>query len=164
MSWQDSQDYAESLGPMGKEPLREAIDRMTVIEWVSQLAPWDVFMTYTWARPHVSVASASKSTELFHRKFARGLPAIYFVEGNKLRDDGGHHVHALLASNGGLFRRGLKDRWEEKHGFAMPKPIDSIGGVAGYCSKLMPYVTKSGMKGGLWWNVVNCGQVQGRLL
>lgn len=152
-SWEICQDFAESVAPFGS-PDRAVLDKDTINKWVEHLASWDMFFTGTFAREGVSVASASKSFELFCRKFLRQRPAIYFIEGNPTRGDGGHHVHALVESCG-CRREGIWELWFQKHGFARVLPITAIGGVAGYCAKLAPYVTKSQVKGGLWWNVLN---------
>ena len=159
--WEILQGHAESIGPFGSEE-RSAFDRLTINKWVEEIAPWDAFFTATFAREGVSVASAAKSFELFCRKFLRQRPVIYFVEDNPTRDDGGHHVHALVDS-AGRRRDALWELWHQKHGYARVLPITAIGGVAGYCAKLAPYVTKARDKGGLWWNVLNGHRSQGRL-
>jgi hypothetical protein len=152
--WEVLQDHAASMGPMGSE-IRQGFDRIVLNEFVAGLAFWTVFATVTFKREGVTVAGASRAFERFCQKWLRRIPVIYYVEPNPTRDDGGHHVHALLAC-GDLSRKSLWEVWFKKHGVCRFEPIGNIGGVAGYCAKMAPYVTKSHHKGGLWWNILHC--------
>ena len=124
-------------------------DRIEMAAWVDGLAQWDTFGTYTF-RYTCRAWSAQKAFERFMAKTQPGVPVFYAIEHNPSHNEG-THVHALLATSGGLWRRGMWEKWMKQYGYARIEPVGNIGGVTGYCSK---YCTK----GAAWWNALNCVQ------
>jgi hypothetical protein len=139
--------------------------------WVAALAPWDTYFTNTfrsgrrmigggtrhpgrnpvrWIDTHVCEAGAQKSFEHYWKKIQPGVPCIYGIDPNP-SGDGGHHVHALAATSGGLYRKDAWEKWQELFGNARIVPVESIGGVSGY-------IAKYPLTGARWWNVMNCRQ------
>jgi hypothetical protein len=118
--------------------------------WVALLAPWDSYFTNTFRWP----ASEDSTRRLWTRWIAKqqpGVPVIYGIDPNP-SGDGGHHVHALLASSGGLYRKDAWTDWFSHYGVARIVPVDSIGGVSGY-------IAKYPLTGARHWDVFNCGQL-----
>jgi len=118
-------------------------------DWVKTLAPWDTFFTNTFRWP-CSENSGRRLFERFMRREQPRVPVFYGIDPNP-NMDGGHHVHALLASSGGAHRRSLWRAWYELYGVNQVVPVEHIGGVSGY-------VAKYPLGGARWWNVLNCRQ------
>jgi len=125
-----------------------------IVRWLEELAPWDVYFTGTFKWPRVSQDWAAKVTESFMARFQPRVPVFYAVERNPGLCDQGNHVHAILATTKGCYRKQMWHGWFSRFGVARVLPITAVGGVAGYCAK---YV----LKRPVWWNVLN--GVQGAL-
>ena len=119
-------------------------------DWVKSLAPWDTYFTNTFRWP-ASVDSARRLWERWIKKYQPGVPVFYGIDPNP-SGDGGHHVHSLLASGGGCYRKEAWDLWWHRYGVNRVVPVTSIeGGLSGYCAKYP-------LSGSRWWNVLNCVQ------
>lgn len=118
-------------------------------EWVKDLAPWDTYFTNTFRWP-ASEDSARRLWERWIRRQQPGVPVFYGIDPNP-SGDGGHHVHALIASSGGCYRKDAWSDWWKRYGTNRVVPVESIGGVSGY-------IAKYPLSGSRWWNVINCTQ------
>lgn len=139
-----NRDHTES-----EAALQRTLESIEMATWVHGLAHWDTFATLTF-RYQCRDWSAQKAFERFVERQQPGVPVFYALEFNP-GDNLGTHVHALLATSGGLYRRAMWSEWFQRYGRARIEPVAKIGGVTGYCSK---YCTKSRV----WWNVLNCQQ------
>lgn len=79
-----------------------------------------------------------------------GVPVFYGIDPNP-SGDGGHHMHGLMATLGGLYRKAAWADWYHRYGVNRPVPIETIGGVSGY-------IAKYPMTGVCHWDVLNCVQ------
>jgi hypothetical protein len=122
---------------------------LEMVAWIQALSTWDTFFTNTFAWP-ASEDSCRRIWERWIRSFQPGVPVFYGIDPNP-SGDGGHHVHALLASSGGIYRSQAWDSWYQRYGVNRVEPIAAIGGVSGY-------VAKYPIGGARWWNVLNCRQ------
>jgi hypothetical protein len=118
-------------------------------EFVASLASWDVYLTGTYRWP-ASEDSVRRTSERWFNRQQPGVPVFYGIDPNP-SGDGGHHVHSLLATSGGMYRRDAWADWWARYGTARILPLTSIGGVSGYLAKYP-------MTGSRWWNLLNCHQ------
>lgn len=136
---------------------------MEMTEWVKQLATWDTYGTNTfrtgrrligppfrWVDTVTCEAGAQKSFEHWWKRLQPGVPSIYGIDPNP-SGDGGHHVHWLAATSGGMYRKEAWADWQDLFGNSRIVPIILIGGVSGY-------IAKYPLSGARWWNVLNCRQ------
>lgn len=144
--------------------LQARADEFVMADWVSHLASWDTYLTLTfrpgrrlvgarhfhWVDTVTCEAGAQKSYERWWKKLQPGVPTIYGIDPNP-SGDGGHHVHALAATSGGMYRRDAWEDWQKYFGNSRILPISTIGGVSGY-------IAKYPLTGARWWNVLNCRQ------
>lgn len=150
----------------GRNP--DVIDReFAYAEWVKSLAPWDTFGTGTF--PPTSVRrggfdflqghSEPAVCRCFERWIKKEVPGVHYffgIDPNPGRD--GHHVHYLLALGDRKRRTELFDSWFERYSVERDGkkvgarnsvlPIESIGGVSGYCAKYP-------LTGARWWDIGN---------
>ena len=150
------QTYQEIIEESDAKLIRlDMMRRLTMVNWVQNLAPWDVVAHLTWkdkifigrggekiARG-VKIDSARFFFERFMRKQFPRLSYFYAVEENPCRS--GHHIHAMFCGEG-LRRTQFWSQWFAKFGRAVVEPIRGTHDVAEYCAK---YVTK---ETGTWWN------------
>jgi hypothetical protein len=122
---------------------------MEVATWVTSLAPWDVYFTNTFRWP-ASEDSARRLWERWIRCQQPGVPCFYGIDPNP-SGDGGHHIHALLASTGGVYRKDVWRAWYVRYGVSRVVPIETIGGVSGY-------IAKYPQTGARHWMPLNCTQ------
>jgi hypothetical protein len=117
--------------------------------WVQTLASWDTVIsgTFRWVSSEDSVRRCSE--RWFHRQ-QPGVPVFYGIDPNP-SGDGGHHLHGILATSGGMYRKDAWADWWKRYGVNRIEPILNIGGVSGYCAKYP-------LTGARWWNVLNCVQ------
>lgn len=123
--------------------LQLQLDKLQMVNWVHNLAPWEVIshLTFRW---EVSLDAARRGYERFMRKALPHLSYFYAEEANPSRD--GYHVHALWSDCKTLYRKEAWATWFKRFGRARIEPVRDKGDVSSYCSK---YVTKQGA----WWNV-----------
>jgi hypothetical protein len=130
-------------------------------DWVKDLAAWDTFFTGTFRNREVtrggftfevgrSEPSAARAFERWMKKELPGVRMFYGIDPNPSRD--GHHVHGLLELKGERRRDALWECWWDKHGTNRIMPIESIGGVSGYCAKYP-------LTGARWWDFKNFVEV-----
>lgn len=124
-------------------------DELQISDWVNILAPWQVIshLTFAW---QASFDSGRRVYEKFMRKHLPGVSYFYALEQNPSRD--GCHVHALWASGGTIFRKGVWGEWKGVYGRARIEPVRGHQDVSQYCAK---YVTKERS----WFNVKLQGSV-----
>ena len=136
---------------------KEAVDKAEVKEvmgdWLGELAAWEVFSTWTFARP-VTVNGAMHCAYRHLQAIQRrtGRPPRAFVATERGGNGGLVHLHALLANLGGFSpycgaRFGRRDIWGRRccqthtwhRGIAKVFPYDPELGARHYVSK---YVVK----------------------
>jgi len=128
------------------------VEVLRVQEWVVALAPWDVFFTGTFRFEVRRVDVASRIAERFFSHNVWRRPVFYAVEWHPRGH--GCHVHAVIASSGSCYRRGLWRAWFDRYGRARVEPVRDRDQVGRYCAK---YCVKQAFRRG-WWNALNCVQ------
>lgn len=139
--------------------LAKQYQEFQLVNWVQQLAPWEVFCTYTWRhkvpydnRPWiqdkleprgVGLWSAMRHVEEFHHlPELRGVSFFTAIEHHK---SGEIHAHEMWADCKGVRRSHMWQQWYLSHGRNRIEPIKSAEDVHRYCSK---YIMKEGAE---WW-------------
>ena len=122
-------------------------------DWVASLATWDTYITGTFHWP-ASEASAQRCSEKWFKRMQPGVPVFYGIDPNPsaIADpnvQGGCHMHGLMATSGGMYRKDAWADWKERYGVNRIVPVTEIGGVSGYLAKYP-------LTGSRWWNVLNC--------
>jgi len=113
-----------------------AVDKLQRAAWVRDLADWAVMATFTFRYERgVSCWSAMR---IYVRTMQRRLPRVsYYVatEPNPSRD--GHHIHALWADCGDVFRRDEWKHWFDRYGRNKIEPVHHPADAFGYASKYL---------------------------
>jgi hypothetical protein len=150
-------------------------------EFVQGLAPWDTFFTGTFRThtrettvgsrhflPGFGWSSTSKvrtidlyaSEDSARRSFVTwwdllqpDVPVVFGIDPDPSGfRPGSHHIHGIMATSGGLFRRPAFLDWLARFGRNRIEPIFNIGGVSGY-------VAKYPLTGARHWEIRNCVQM-----